>query len=279
MEVNLAKKSAIYVYQYIDDKTKYYIGSAKDISQRFRQHRYRVSRNIKSCPMFYNYVLKYAWDKYRYGILEYCSKDLVNREQFYLDLLKPTLNLNKIAGSMLGFKHSEINRLKFSLARIGKSFKKDINLNREFKPVGVKTRSLLKERCRGAPVIVLDKKNIVVNKFKTIKDTANSYNLSASSISKYLKSGALWQNSYTFSFNLTSGKIHSYTNSINKHQPEIKDKKGHSLVVLGKDKNTLFNFKSVRSASINLGISRESLIKYTATNKIWGNKYYFIRQT
>jgi group I intron endonuclease len=39
-------------------------------------------------------------------ILEHCSKEEVTlREQFYLDTLKPTYNILKLAGSSLGFKH------------------------------------------------------------------------------------------------------------------------------------------------------------------------------
>jgi hypothetical protein len=34
-------------------------------------------------------------------------KILLEREQFYFDIINPTLNLNKIAGSTLGFKHSK----------------------------------------------------------------------------------------------------------------------------------------------------------------------------
>ena len=40
-------------------------------------------------------------------ILEHCSKEEVTqKEQFYLDTLKPTYNILKFAGSSLGFKHS-----------------------------------------------------------------------------------------------------------------------------------------------------------------------------
>jgi len=41
-------------------------------------------------------------------ILEYCSpKDLINREQYYLQNLKPAYNILKTEGSLLGFKHSK----------------------------------------------------------------------------------------------------------------------------------------------------------------------------
>lgn len=41
-------------------------------------------------------------------IFEYCSpEDLINREQYYLQNLKPEYNILKTAGSLLRFKHSE----------------------------------------------------------------------------------------------------------------------------------------------------------------------------
>jgi len=47
--------------------------------------------------------------------------NLLEREQFYFDIFKPTLNINKIAGSTLGFKHTEEACLVMSLQRKGKS--------------------------------------------------------------------------------------------------------------------------------------------------------------
>jgi hypothetical protein len=40
-------------------------------------------------------------------ILEYCEpNEVLNREQYYLDNLKPEYNIVKIAGSTLGYKHT-----------------------------------------------------------------------------------------------------------------------------------------------------------------------------
>lgn len=48
-------------------------------------------------------------------------KNLLEREQFYFDIFKPALNINKIARSTLGFKHTEETRLLMSIQRKGKS--------------------------------------------------------------------------------------------------------------------------------------------------------------
>lgn len=109
------KKSAIYVYQYIVDKNIIYIGSSNNVVKRLEKHSYSCNKNIKGCPKFYNYVNKYGWINFRVGILEYIDFDTTNklfnkrilleREQFYFDIFKPTLNINKAVRNTLYFKH------------------------------------------------------------------------------------------------------------------------------------------------------------------------------
>jgi group I intron endonuclease len=53
-------------------------------------------------------LLKYNIENFSLGILEYCSRDdVIKREQHYLDIYKPKYNILKIAGSSLGYKHTE----------------------------------------------------------------------------------------------------------------------------------------------------------------------------
>jgi group I intron endonuclease len=59
-------------------------------------------------------LLKYRYSSFSLEILEYCEpKKCIEREQYYLDLLKPEYNILKNAGSLLGFKHSEETKAKF----------------------------------------------------------------------------------------------------------------------------------------------------------------------
>ena len=51
---------------------------------------------------------------------------ILEREQHYLDLFSPPLNVNKTAGSMLGYRHSEENLLKMRAKPV--KFK-EVNLN------------------------------------------------------------------------------------------------------------------------------------------------------
>ena len=60
-------------------------------------------------------LLKYGYGNFSLEILEYCEpKDLISREQYYLDLIKPEYNILKIAGSSLGYRHTEETFIKFS---------------------------------------------------------------------------------------------------------------------------------------------------------------------
>ena len=124
---------------------------------------------------------KYGWDNIEYGILEKLSgksadiiadkRILLDREQHYLDKLSPGLNINKIAGSVLGYKHTEENKLKFSSTRIGKSYQKTLT-GRPRPLVTKETINKLRLRSRGAATCIYDKNNILVREFSTIKDAA-----------------------------------------------------------------------------------------------------------
>jgi hypothetical protein len=53
-------------------------------------------------------LLKYGFSGFSLEILEYCDKEvLLEREQYYLDNLRPEYNIVKTAGSTLGYKHTE----------------------------------------------------------------------------------------------------------------------------------------------------------------------------
>lgn len=60
---------------------------------------------IKS--IIYSAILKYDYINFSLDILEYCEINvLIEREQYYLYLLKPDYNLLKVANSRLGSKHT-----------------------------------------------------------------------------------------------------------------------------------------------------------------------------
>jgi group I intron endonuclease len=53
-------------------------------------------------------LIKYGYSSFSLEIMEYCdATKVVEREQYYFDLIKPEYNILTKAGSLLGFKHSK----------------------------------------------------------------------------------------------------------------------------------------------------------------------------
>lgn len=104
-------KSGIYlIHNNINGKK--YIGSGMDLSKRLATY-YFPSR---LCDGRYisNSLLKYGHNSFSVVILCILSdtsvsikKDIISKEQEYINLYKPIYNLNPTAGSSMGFKHSE----------------------------------------------------------------------------------------------------------------------------------------------------------------------------
>lgn len=100
------------IYRWVNQiNGKSYVGSAVNLSKRLSEHFIGNKSNI---------IIQQAFDKYGLSnfsveILEYCDQQiLIEREQYYLDLINKKYNLNPVAGSRLGAKHSEESRQKMS---------------------------------------------------------------------------------------------------------------------------------------------------------------------
>jgi group I intron endonuclease len=93
-----------------------YVGSSVNFSKRWTDHK-RDLENNKHC----NSYLQNAWNKYRknnfvFEILEKVEnkKELVKREQFYLNSLKPEYNICANAGNTYGTKRTREQLLNIS---------------------------------------------------------------------------------------------------------------------------------------------------------------------
>ena len=79
---------------------------------------YSGSRLASSNMIVYKAILKYGYSNFRLEILEYCEpNNVVTREQYYLDILKPEYNILFTAGSSLGYKHTKEALEKMSVGR------------------------------------------------------------------------------------------------------------------------------------------------------------------
>jgi group I intron endonuclease len=107
------------IYRWVHRESgKTYIGSSNKLNLRFKQyfnynHISYPKRNMPICKA----LLKYGYAEFSLEILEYCSTDvLLKKEQYYFDKCKPEYNILKIAGSPLGYKHSEAAKKLIGLA-------------------------------------------------------------------------------------------------------------------------------------------------------------------
>jgi group I intron endonuclease len=122
---------------------KSYVGSGVDLAKRLRS--YYNKNELKRNPRpIHHALLEYGHDNFTIEILEFCSKtEVVEREQFYFDLLNPEYNILKFAYSLLGFRHSPENIEKFKNKIISPEHKELLSLVHKDKLVSQETRDKL----------------------------------------------------------------------------------------------------------------------------------------
>ena len=102
----------------IEINSKLYVGSSKDLRERWKQHRGLLTRNKHQSPK-----LQYAWNKYRCAFFEVLCKCpiscLLGMEQYWMDKLKPYYNICPLATSCGGRKLTEEHKRKIAIAHIG----------------------------------------------------------------------------------------------------------------------------------------------------------------
>lgn len=85
-----------------------YIGSSINLKNRKSRHLRDLKNNNHHSLILQRAVKKYGIENFQFEIVEECLKsELLNREQYYLNVLSPKYNICKIAGSCLGTKQSK----------------------------------------------------------------------------------------------------------------------------------------------------------------------------
>lgn len=133
------------IYRWVNNISKNtYIGSAIDLSKRLNRYYHNSELKKKSARPINQALLKYGHNNFSLEILEYCSKDnLLDRENYYLDKLKPEYNILKYAYSLLGYKHTASSIEKLKLKKISPEHKLLLSLAHKNKIVGPETRAKL----------------------------------------------------------------------------------------------------------------------------------------
>jgi len=141
---------------------EYYVGSSRNIGKRFYRYfsiNYLKNKTERHNSRIYTAILDNGYNKFTIEILEYCDTNiLLNREQYYLDILKPKYNIALKAGSLFGFKHSPETKLKFK--------------NRE--------------NNTGHPVIIINKENNSRKEYPSVRAAAKYLNISHTTLLRYI---------------------------------------------------------------------------------------------
>lgn len=117
-------KSGIYLI-HNNVNGKQYVGSGIDLGKRLAT--YFFPSRLMDKRYISNSILKYGHGNFSVIILYilgntglYTKIDIISKEQLYINLYKPVLNLNPTAGSSMGFKHTEESKRLISEFRKGK---------------------------------------------------------------------------------------------------------------------------------------------------------------
>lgn len=184
---------------------KQYIGSACNIKIRKQNHFSYLKRNKHHSILLQRAFNKYGKENFYFEILAYCPKEyLIKLEQWFLDNLKPEYNIQKIAGSNLGYKHTESTKKKLSLKRIGikpstESIEKQRQKMLKFKHKleSIEKMKIIK-KLQGSnhtlkskkkisdnnsiPIVKLDKEKNIIARYESLKDAALKNNVNPRTI-------------------------------------------------------------------------------------------------
>lgn len=173
------KQSGIYCWTNLTNQNCY-VGSSSNLSRRFSWY-YSLNNinKVASVSLISRALLKYGYSRFRLDILEYCNTEqLIDREQYYIDLINPEYNILRVAGSSLGHKHSEATLAKLTgrklssehLVKLREHLSKH-NLSEEQR-TKARARMLNLNKDKGIEVYVLDTQTKETTKYSSIREAA-----------------------------------------------------------------------------------------------------------
>ena len=163
------------------DSGKTYIGSSSNLANRLYLY-YNLGYLMNNNQNINKALIKYGYAKFSLEILVYCEpEDCIKIEQYYIDLLKPEYNILKIAGSALGYKHTEENKKRISDSMKG-------NKNAE--------NGLGRQRAEGAgspnvQIEVLDLETDIKTIYSSMNETGRALGVPSGSIRMYFSRNTL----------------------------------------------------------------------------------------
>jgi group I intron endonuclease len=259
---------------------KSYVGSSLNLDRRlsiYYSKKAMLAKVKTRTSIIYSALLKYGYGNFTLDILEYCDVDiLIEREQYYLDLLEPEYNILKAANSRIGSKHSLKTRALMSIKlkginhpfygkktsyetrkRIGESLKSSLIFNNSVKLRSKFTtnETILKKSLKsdGVSVKIYNKLGNLVKIFPSTNKAAKYFGVSSNTIRRIPNKG-IYDN-FTFEFNINDTRVWVY--DVNKELIRI--------------------FKNTKEVSEWCNISRNTLCSYIRSGKLYYDKLYFYK--
>jgi group I intron endonuclease len=206
------------VYDFINvsenNNTKQYIGSSKNLYQRFLDHykgrdtNIRLKRSIEKYGIKNFHFVIYYWDNDPFVRLTDMETEVIKSFPF-----KDLYNFKKEGNSSLGYKHTKeaIEKMKlrfidktnhpmigkthsaFALSKISKPGSLNPMFNKKHT---IETKEKISLRLSKTPLDLFSKDNMFLKTFLNQVELANYLNLNKSTIGRYFKSGKLLLNKY-----------------------------------------------------------------------------------
>lgn len=204
----LDNKNKAGVYQFINLLTgNSYVGSSTNLSRRFGEYfNYNyISSPTRNKSIIYSSIISNGYFNFSIIILEYCEiKDTLNKEQFYIDVIGPTMNILQIAGNSLGYNHTEEAKAKISEAMSGdKNPMFYIDRTGENNPMFGKIHTVQTKAkmsiVKGTAIYVYDTQGSLAYTFSSARKAAKFLNCSYPTILKFAKNGLLFKDKWILS--------------------------------------------------------------------------------
>lgn len=220
----LENKDKAGVYQFINLLTgESYVGSSTNLSRRLRQYYSysHISSKTRGKSIVCSSILKNGYSNFSLTILEYSEiKDIINREQFYIDVIVPTMNILQVAGNSLGYNHTKETREKIRKAVNGREHTEETKTlmskskigggNPMYGKIGENSPNFGKSRSSdtrakmsiikgGGTIFVYDSDGSLVNSFESARKAAEELNCDHKTILRYAKSGELFRDQWILS--------------------------------------------------------------------------------
>lgn len=144
---------------------KRYIGSAVNIQKRWNGHKSKLRNGNHD-----NSYIQKSWNKhnecnFKFEVLATCPKEyLIKMEQWFIDKLNPEYNICKVAGSPLGYRHTESSIKKMSAAVIGRKLSEE-----------TKQKIIIKNK---KPIYQYNREGWFIKKHNSLKEAAEEIGVS-----------------------------------------------------------------------------------------------------